>query len=311
MVTPRWKLLFFTFVALILMSAPFTLAAEPPLILEFEAAVPLPNFEINGRPAKAHTQGLYITERHYFVTGRLETTPRRALLFRFLRDDPTQVESLDITPPQSQTDAKEPPLDHPGGFDFDGHDFWIPVSASRPQSRSVILRVTSQPDQALVDAQVKSAFTSDDHIGALAYDRDAQELIGANWDTKQVYHWNRAGKVIERIEREKLISGQSNWGLAVQDWKGIGAGRILASGIDKSGARDSIQSRALVAIIDVKNRRLISQVRLNRPREAQHEVTNEGLARFEDRLLFLPDDLGSGAHLFRYRWRNTAQSGSK
>jgi len=56
----------------------------------------LPNFEIGGRPARIHTQGLFVTDRYYYVTGRLERNPKRPLLVRFDRANLSVVEHVDL-----------------------------------------------------------------------------------------------------------------------------------------------------------------------------------------------------------------------
>ena len=54
--------------------------------------------QIDGDPAVIHTQGLYVDDEHFYVTGRFEKTPKRALLLRFERSDPQRYEYIDITP---------------------------------------------------------------------------------------------------------------------------------------------------------------------------------------------------------------------
>ncbi len=278
------------------------LADGETLTLEYEAAQMLPDFQIDGKLARIHTQGLVVTEQHYFVTGRLETQPRRALFLRFDRKHPEKVEYVDITPAQKPQEDKLR-LDHPGGFDFDGMNFWIPISASKPNSRTVILRFPHHPDRPLKETSGTTAFNWADHIGAIAFDRTAKDLYGANWDTKIVYRWKPDGKLVEQIPRTQLVQGDSNWALAVQDWKGIGEGRLLAGGIDKRRNRDPKSSKALVAILDINRRTLPGFKHLPPPEAAKHTLTREGMAVYAGQLFFLPGDLGEQAQIFRYRWR--------
>ncbi|TWU13510.1 hypothetical protein CA54_23450 [Symmachiella macrocystis] len=283
-----------------------SLATAQSLTLEYEAVEALPNFDIDGKPARIHTQGLFVTQRHYYVTGRLETPPRRALLLRFDRKDLKTVEFVDITPKQKNpADALR--LDHPGGFDFDGREFWIPISASRPQSRTVVLRFPHQPDKRLSATVSKVAFTSDDHIGAIACDSLSRELYGANWDTKLVYRWRMDGRVVETIPRQELVSDDKTWAMAVQDWKGLDNHQILAGGIDKNRDRDPAISPAVVAILDIPKRTMIASARLPRPEGTELTLTREGLAIRGDQLFFLPGDLGQHARVFRYQWKIMAE----
>jgi len=272
------------------------------LELKYEATEALPNFDIDGKPARIHTQGLFVTQRHYYVTGRLETPPRRALLLRFDRKNLNAVEFVDITPRQKKSDDALR-LDHPGGFDFDGQDFWIPISASRPNSRTVILRFPHQPDKPLSASVGKVAFSWDDHIGAIACDSMAKELYGANWDTKLVYRWRTDGTVMETIPRQELVRDDKAWAMAVQDWKGLGKQRILAGGIDKNRDRDPATSPALVAILHIPKRSKIDYAHVPRPEGTVQTLTREGLAVLGNRLFFLPGDLGQNARVFRYQWK--------
>ncbi len=270
--------------------------------LEFESSQLIPDIKIDGKGARIHTQGLYVTRRYYYVTGRWEGAPKRAVFLRIDRKHPDRVEHLDITPaPTGERD--DVGLDHPGGFDFDGRGFWIPISASRPQSRTVVVRLHVPPKRPLAEAKLQEAFQWSDHIGALAVDSKSKDLFGANWDTKLIYRWKADGMLVRKTPREELMGGEGKLALAVQDWKGIGEGRLLAGGIDKSRQRDANQPRAVVAVLDMDQRKVISEVRLPRPADARHTLTREGLAVFEDRLYFLPGDLGEPARVFRYRWR--------
>ena len=113
---------------------------EQTLQLKYLSRKLIPNFEIENQPARIHTQGLWVTKEHFFVTGRLERSPRRALFLRFERNDLNKVEYVDITPAFGSSDNKVTLLDHPGGFDFDGRSFWIPVAISKPGSKSIILK---------------------------------------------------------------------------------------------------------------------------------------------------------------------------
>ena len=270
---------------------------RPSLELEPVGRQVIPTFEVDGVPARIHTQGLYVTPRHYIITGRLETSPRRALLIRVDRQDPRHVETLDITP--SPLGGRR--LDHPGGFDSDGQALWIPVAESRRGGGSVILRVPLRPDDPLNAVTPEVAFTVNDHIGAIAVDPEAERLYGANWDTELVYVWAFDGRLIERIPRAELVSDDPSWGLAVQDWKCVGPGRVLAGGIDKSPGRDPFTSPAVVAWLDLRQRRCLASVRLPRPVSLDMPITNEGLDFVKDQLYLLPGDLGEGAEVFQYR----------
>src|SRR5262249_48366315 len=145
---------------------------------------------IDGRPARAHTQGLEIASGAFYVTARRDDPPpKRAFL---LRTDPGRLDwdSWDVTPLDSQGALTA--FDHPGGMQKDGDRLWIPVAESRRNGRSVIrafsisrLTVGQRPTP-------EFEFAVNDHIGALAV-LPTKRLLGASWDTETVYLWDAGG----------------------------------------------------------------------------------------------------------------------
>jgi len=269
--------------------------------LVYADAEKLPNFEIDGEPARIHTQGIYLTSRSLYVTGRLERKPKQALLLRFDRANLRLLESLDITPDANTKDVGKNRLDHPGGFDYDGTCFWIPVAVSKRHSATAIVKVCTKLDSKLSKNSVETAFVLDDHIGALAFDRQQGRLYGANWNTKLVYVWQRDGTLLERMPRESLLEDQPEWSLAVQDWKAVGEGILIAGGLDKSPLRKPSQPGAVIQWIDLSKGQTLDSIRLPSPSSESHSITREGMAFFEEHLFLLPGDLGENAIL--YRWR--------
>lgn len=273
------------------------------IALQFEAEDRLPDVRVDGKPVRIHTQGLYATRRYYYVTGRLEGRSRRPLLVRFDRSDGNRIESIDLARALGESDATASNLDHPGGFDFDGRRFWIPVSESRPNGKTIVLTYQPAGDRALSIRQAVMAFGVDDHIGALAYDQTAQVVYGANWDTRRVYCWNPDGTLVRKIDAEALNAQPPGPRLAVQDWKSLGRGVVLASGIDKSPLRPIGQVAAVLAEIDLRAGTYRAFERLGPPAGLAGPVTREGMAVQGDSVYFLPSDLGSGAAVYRYRRR--------
>ena len=275
--------------------------ADTVLRLSPEGETRIPAFRIDGQPVRIHSQGLHVTEHFYFVTGRLEQSSRRALFLRISRSNPAKIEHIDITPTPDivpQTD----PADHPGGFDFDCTHFWIPISPSKPNSHAVIVRFPHDPDLPLAQHRAETMFTFSDHIGALAVDPDRARVMGVNWDARTVYTWSTRGEFISAIPLWSLSRPDPETQFAVQDWKYMGGGKILAGGLDKNKTLGTDSPGALVEIINLSNRQVLAQGRLSRPAGASHEVTNEGMALFDNTLYFLPGDLGSETSIYTYRW---------
>ncbi|MBN2295764.1 MAG: hypothetical protein JXM70_25250 [Pirellulales bacterium] len=267
--------------------------------------------KIDGRAIRVHSQGVFVTDTHFFVTGRLETSPPRALLLRIDRSDSTKVEHLDITFSRRGSSQKIQRLDHPGGFDCDGKQLWIPVSVSEPRSLTVVIRVPLDGDGAFCERPHDVAFEVDDHIGALAVDAKSNRLYGANWDTRLIYVWELDGVCVRKIAHDRLIKDHPDWNLAVQDWKYIGGGLTLASGTDKSNLTAKTTSRAVVDLLDLDRGICLCRNRFARRPESDHYVTREGMAFRGDRLFLLPGDIvpvdkpsgkqGSRVTVFCYR----------
>lgn len=265
--------------------------------IAYEGADVLPEVEIDGESAIIHTQGLYVTDDHYLVTGRWESKPKRALLLRFPRNDLQSYEYIDITPlpVNGQT------LDHPGGFDVDSNGrLWIPLSTSDAAGPSLICRFRIEPDKPLTPRKPEFAFQTDDHIGAICRTKD-DSLVGANWDAKRVYVWSSEGTLKTCTDRTNMFANVPGWQLAVQDWKFLqrkGRPLIIAGGIDKS--RES--SLATIQLIDIDHGEIHETHRFPMRGDVSRPVTNEGLDLHESALYLLPEDIGRGAKVLRYKF---------
>jgi hypothetical protein len=262
----------------------------------------LPNFEIDGQPARIHTQGLFVTDQHYYVTGRLERNPKRPLLVRFDRANPSMVDYVDLLIAAGANAAGDLAFDHPGGFDFDGDSYWIPVAISRPSSKTLIMKVRPEPGKPMVATKARTVLHLDDHLGAIACDRTTGRLYGANWDTKLVYVWSQDGTLVDTIAQTKLLPTNTDPAFAVQDWKGVGNQIILAAASDKSSLRTPLDSKAALLLIDMGDKRDAGLRRLISPPGRDVLLTREGMAVRNDNVYFLPADLGTNAEVFRYRW---------
>ena len=293
-------------IVLLLVQAWFPIYAQPP-IFQFEGSDALPEVRINGLEAVIHTQGLFVTKDYYYVTGRLETEPKRAYFLRFNRQNLKRYETIDITP--VGTPGTENTLDHPGGFDFAQGSFWIPVAMSKPQGPSVILRIEMRPQEPLTNWSPQIGFLVNDHIGAICYEPATRTLYGANWDTRSVYAWETSGELKKKIERDQLVRDNADWQLAVQDWKPAtdsflaSPGVIIAGGIDKSPTRPTHESVAVVEFLDLAQQRSLSRVRMPSITGVRRPITNEGLAWHGSLLFLLPEDIGRGAKVLRFRMR--------
>ncbi len=267
--------------------------------------IPLSEIEIDGQVTRIHTQGLYVTDRHFLVTGRLESKPKRALLFRFSRQNPSKFEYVELTPPMQDGEL----LDHPGGFDRDVDGvYWIPVSTSHRRGPTVIYGLTVDPDQPLRKSlAIRTSIRLTDHLGALCC--IGNQLLVANWDTKDIYRLRKNGETQWAIERSQFIRDDVDWFLAVQDWKwDTDSDLIVAAGIDKSPKRDKLVSKAVLQWIDPKRKRVVRTERLPALKGVSRPLTNEGMAWKDGQLYLLPEDLNAGSKILRFLKFANAQS---
>lgn len=200
--------------------------------------VELPALRLEGVAATAHTQGLEIVGKEFYVTARRDDVrPQRALLLR-TAPGRRDWEMWDITP--GSAPGENASLNHPGGMQSDGLRLWIPLAESRRQGRSLIrvfpIAGLSKGRSPLPELE----FKVNDHIGAVAVSAARRVAIGASWDTEKVYVWDLGGqlqRILEGVELQRRGLGAINGpggraGLAVQDWKLQGRG-LSASGLFK------------------------------------------------------------------------------
>ena len=269
----------------------------------------LPSFHINGKPAKAHTQGLLVHQNGFFVTARRDDIdPRRSLLLWLSCNPKNQKENCnegrkawtkiwDITP-NAQPDSWSGSLDHPGGFDSDGQNLWIPISQSRRNGKTMVRKFSIRSLIEKGDATPTESITINDHIGAIAFLRAPERLFGANWDTFLTYELSVDGNSVQHHERNSFIRNFSNWSIAVQDWK-LYKGFLIASGLDKSSNLQAGSSRSLIQLININTRKIIAELRLPLRHESG-SFTREGMAIFSEHIWLLPDDLGEDNKLYRF-----------
>ena len=269
----------------------------------------LPSFYINGKPAKAHTQGLLVHQNGFFVTARRDDIdPRRSLLLWLSCNPKNQKENCnegrkawtkiwDITP-NSQPDSWSGSFDHPGGFDSDGQNLWIPISQSRRDGQTMIRKFSIRSLIEKGDATATQIITINDHIGAIAVSHSPKRLFGANWDTLLTYEFSLDGNAVQHYERNSFIRNFPDWSIAVQDWK-VHDEFLIASGLDKTSKLLAGHSRSLIQLINLKTRQIIAELRLPRRHESGN-FTREGMAVFGEHIWLLPDDLEEENKLYRF-----------
>ena len=111
---------------------------------------------------------------------------------------------------------------HPGGIDYDGRFIWVAVAEYRPNSRSIVYRV----DPATMTAT--EVLRVDDHIGAIAYDREHGRLYGVSWGGRRFYAWRLRGDA--RPSRPSVVANRAHY-IDYQDCHYLGGRRMLCSGL--------------------------------------------------------------------------------
>jgi hypothetical protein len=144
---------------------------------------------------------------------------------------------------------------HPGGMDYDGSTIWLPVAEYRPNSRSIVYRVDPKTMTAT------EVLRADDHIGAVAYDRDDHALHGVSWGSRRFYRWDIAGGKVRGLAKQGLTPNPSHY-VDYQDCKYAGQHRMLCSGVSELRAtRDAAPFRlGGVDLVDLRDGRPLHQV---------------------------------------------------
>jgi Family of unknown function (DUF6454) len=274
--------------------------AEPLAIEEIK----LPALRIDGRQARAHTQGLEVIGGKYYVTARRDDVrPRRALLLRIAVGQ-TDWNVWDITPVDNSGALTA--LDHPGGMQSDGKRLWVPVAESKRRGHSII-RVFSVAGLKAGKRLIPDfEFAVDDHIGAVAVSGDRKEVFGANWDTEDVYVWDLTGRLERTLtgsDLEKRMLGTapgsaSRSGVAVQDWKVVDD-RLYASGLFKTTAAVPAPTESRLLILDRFLEADCHSRAIVLPPHRGIELAQEAMAISAGFIHFFPEDLGASNRLFR------------
>ncbi len=199
-----------------------------------------------------HVQGLEAS-RDWFWISAVDRRTKTGWVWRVDRKTLKTAAERDIT---------QGPLYHPGGLQAAGGGLWVPIAEYRPKSRARVLRL----DPMTLAGQ--SSFEVEDHIGALATD-GRTFVLGANWDARRLYRWSLSGE---------LVNAADNPGpLAIQDMKWVD-GALWAGGLAKNRCR--------LVRLDPETYREAGEAALPEDRC----YTHEGMARFDGRFYFLPED---------------------
>jgi hypothetical protein len=246
-----------------------------------------------------HCQGMVKIGAHFWVSS-VEVSPK------FVGDRSTGQGHLFQLDAEGKLLAHlllgEGSLYHPSGIDFDGLHIWIALAAYKPNSQSIVYQV--DPAQ----LTVKEVFRWEDHLGAVAFTPDTQELHGANWGSRHFYQWQAAD--LKKLgeggipTKSTKTPNPSNY-IDYQDNQYLGAGEMLYSGL-ATYKKPGGQPFALggIDLIDLTQERAVHQlpIPLWSPKTGAPMTQNpcffEALAPNKVRGYFIPDDNESTLYIY-------------
>ena len=185
-------------------------------------------------------------------------------------------------------------LYHPSGMSFDGRNLWLAVAEYRPESRSLIMRITPSTMEA------EPVFGFDEHFGAVLGDRSTRSLVALNWGSRRYYRWPASiknGVLTPSPASAPVMVANGSHYIDYQDCQVmLGTGFALFSGVSTfSGGTDST-TVTLGGIELVNLHQLVAQHQIPVPlRTASgtpmtQSAFHVGLAGEGLRFYFLPED---------------------
>jgi hypothetical protein len=236
------------------------LAGQPPNLGELER---LGVIELKAN--LAHVQGIDLDDRHLWVTS-VDSKTRKGFLHEFLLSTGELTRFVEV---------QDGVRFHPGGISADKRSIWIPVAEYRRESTTVI----QQRDKKTL--AVGFQFEVPDHIGCVA--ADPKVLVGGNWDSRELYVWDRRGRLLRKAP--------NSTGNAFQDIK-LSGGMLIGGGLlpRRSGAIDWLDFPSL------RPRRRMTV----RNTDRGEPFTREGMAIRGGRLYLLPEDGPSRLYIYRF-----------
>lgn len=165
---------------------------------------------------------------------------------------------------------------HPGGIALEDRWIWVPVAENRPASTATVQKRDKRT------LRLATSFQVNDHIGCVAATKE--KLWGGNWDSRQIYLWDHAGKLLAR--KDNPIATR------YQDMKSV-KGELVASGVLSA-------SQGAIDWLDPDSLQLRCRI-LAGLTDRGIRYTNEGMAIRGGELFLLPEDGASRLFVFSLR----------
>jgi hypothetical protein len=173
---------------------------------------------------------------------------------------------------------------HPSGIDYDGQYIWIAAAEYQPDSQAIIYRFDP------AKKELKEQFRWQDHIGAIARNKDMNTLHGISWGSRKFYKWqlDNNGNVRMPLPAPKDAATINHaFYIDYQDNQFIGGQQMLYTGLSvykRSGA----QALALggLEIVDLDKGLAVHQV----PVQLWSPVTGAAMTQNPSFFELLPDN---------------------
>lgn len=234
---------------MLLASSALTRAADerlesfgPPTVVELKTTLP-------------HVQGIETDGESFWVTS-VERKADKGFLHRFNAATGEEFKHVEV---------QRGDMIHPGGLCADGESLWLPVAQYTRKGMSVIER------RGKASLELIASFEFADHIGCVA--ADAERLVGGNWDARQLYIWDKSGKLLRKLDNPSPNH--------FQDVKFDGPLLVGSGGLDRAtGAIEWLDLGSL----EIKRRILGGKT------DRGTSYMHEGMALREGKLVLLPED---------------------
>jgi hypothetical protein len=135
---------------------------------------------------------------------------------------------------------------HPGGMDFDGTALWLACAEYRPDSSASVVRL--QPGSA-----PETAFSVDDHLGAVARCGPDGDLVGWSWGSRRFYKWSVDGRLLAVRQNPSFFVDH-------QDCHWLDSGHLLCAGVAAVTVATGRTWLGGLGLLDVRDLTMVREV---------------------------------------------------